>query len=59
MRSGTTKEHKQPQIVAECESKSDSEPLCMGAERLDSRNEVIDEALAEEVRSEEQKKEEK
>ena len=30
MQSGTTKEHKRTQIVAECELRSDSEPLRMG-----------------------------
>ena len=30
MRSETTKEHKHTQIVAECESRSDPEPLRMG-----------------------------
>ena len=53
MRSGTTKEHQHTQIVAEGESKSVSEPLRM--EQRD-RNEVIHEALAEEVRRGEQRK---
>ena len=30
MQSGTTEEHKHTQIVAECELRSDSEPLHMG-----------------------------
>ena len=53
MRSGTTKEHKHTQIVAEGESKSVSEQLRM--EQRD-RKEVIHEALAEEVRRGEQRK---
>ena len=53
-RSGTTKEHNHTQIAAESQWKNASEPLRMEQERLDRRNEVIDEALAEEVRREEQ-----
>ena len=49
MQSGTTKKHKHTQIVAERELRSDSELLRTGAERLDRRNEVINEAQAEEV----------
>ena len=54
MQSRTTKVHKTTQIVAESESKNASEPH--GAERLDRRNEVINEALAEEVERGEQSK---
>ena len=59
MQSGTTKEHKHTQIVAECELRSDSEPLRMGQSDLDRGNEVVNEAVAGEVRRGRAGKEEK
>ena len=56
--SRTTHEHKLAQIVAECELKNASFRISpQGAERFDRRREVINEALAEELQSGEQKKE--
>ena len=56
MRSKTTKGHRHIRIAARSELKDASEPLRKGAERLDRRNEMINEALAEEVRISEQRK---
>ena len=56
MRSKTTKGHRHIRIAARSELKDASEPLRKGAERLDRRNEMINEALAEEVRRSEQRK---
>ena len=56
MPSKTTKEHRLTQIAADCESKKCLRNAPHGAERLDRRNEVINEALADEIRRGEQRK---
>ena len=50
MPSKTTKERRLTQIAADCESNECLRNTPHGAERLDRRNEVINEALADEVR---------
>ena len=52
----TTKERRHTQIAADCESKRSLRNTPHGAERLDRRNEIISEALADEVRRGEQRK---